>query len=149
MVLTLYQSCMAQWEYRNIFTFLVCMMVIRGFGDLIITMGWNLKLGISNIAWIAIEKSIFGPFVMMLHLLPGFVLIAKITPAHVEATVFSFAASVINFGMHFGIPYMGLAWNKLFFHVDKENLSDNLWKLNVLEICSAVACFVYLPLIPS
>ena len=85
----------------------------------------------------------------MFHVLPAFALIAKITPEHVEATIFSFAASVINLGIHFGGKYMGLAWNKAIFDVDKDNMGEELWKLNLLEIGLSLLCFAYLPLVPT
>ena len=62
------------------------------------------------------------------YLIP-FVLVSKITPAHVEATVFAFSTMIINSIMSGG-KITGTLWNKLFM-VDTENM-ENLYKLLLL-----------------
>ena len=77
-----------------------------------------------------------------------YVLISKITPSHVEATVFAFAASIINSTFGLGRT-MATLWNKLCrFHVDAEDM-DNLPKLLVLQICLILVTLLFVPLIPS
>ena len=113
------------------------LLVVNGFAHLALTRRWHEAIGISSVAFIAFTSTTIFPLIMILFIMPPFILIAKITPAHVEATVFSFSASLINLGIHFGRKYMCLAWNSLFFHVTTENMETELWKLNVLEICLA------------
>ena len=127
----------------------LALLTLNGFSHLVVGRRWHEDIGISSIVFIAFTSTTIFPLVMALFILPPFVLIAKITPAHVEATVFSFAASLINLGIHFGRKYMCLAWNTLFFHVTTENMETELWKLNVLEISLAVLAFIYVPLIPT
>ena len=121
--------------------------IMSGFADLGFVRGWNASLGIEDTTWLmfgstAIESLRFG-----IGMLAPFVLISKITPAHVEATVFSFAASVIS--MTFLIGKMtAITWNYFFFHVDAENM-ENLYKLNILQICLGFFSLLYLPLIPT
>ena len=127
----------------------LALLALNGFSHLVVGRRWHEDIGISSIVFLAFTVTTIFPLLMAFFMLPPFVLIAKITPAHVEATVFSFAASVINVGFHFGRKYMCLTWNALFFHVTTENMETEFWKLNVLEICLALLSFIYVPLIPT
>ena len=75
-----------------------------------------------------------------------FVLVSKITPAHVEATVFAFASMIINSTFSVG-RLMSTVWNRL-FGVDAENM-ENLDQLIMLTISLTLVTLCYLPLIPS
>ena len=77
----------------------------------------------------------------------GFVLVAKITPAHVEATIFSFSSGIINMSIGFGI-LVGNLWNWAFFHIDSNNL-ENLYKMIILQMALGFVCLLYIPLIPT
>lgn len=127
---------------------LIFLMAANGFSSLALALRWNVALGISDMTFVLFTGTTFFPMIMAYTIIPPFVLIAKITPAHVEATIFSFAASVINAGIHFSGKYMGLAWNKAFFDVTVENM-DDFWKLCLMETCCALLCLVYIPLLPS
>ena len=144
----LYQRFMREWETRTITRMTIFLMAMNSFSGLILTLRWNVQLGISDMVFSAFTQTTFFPLVMAFYILPPFVLVAKITPAHVEATIFSFSASVINAGIHFLGKYMGLAWNKAFFGVTTDNL-DDLWKLQLVEMCFALACLFYVPLLPT
>ena len=122
----IYQRFMREWETRSLARLCLSFMALNALSALILTKRWNIAMGISDLAFVAFTSSTFFPIVMALFILPPFVLIAKITPAHVEATIFSFSASVINIGIHFGNKYMGIAWNNLFFHIGTNNL-ENFW----------------------
>ena len=144
----LYQRFMRKWETRTVVRLCIFLMAMNSFSGMVLALRWNVKLGISDMVFSAFTQTTFFPLVMAFFILPPFVLIAKITPAHVEATIFSFSASVINAGIHFTGKYMGLAWNKAFFGVTTDNLED-LWKLQLLELCCALLCFLYVPLLPT
>lgn len=144
----LYQRFMTKWETRTMVKLTIALMFLNGLSSLILTTRFNVTMGISDMVFVAMTGTTFFPMVMAFYIIPPFVLVAKITPAHVEATIFSFAASVINAGIHFGGKYMGLAWNSLFFDVDTDNL-DDLWKLCLLETVCCLFCLLYVPLIPT
>ena len=144
----LYQTFMRRYETRTMAIIVIVLMALNGFSSLALTLRWNVAIGISDMVFCVFTGVTFFPLIMGLYIIPPFVLIAKITPAHVEATIFSFAASLINAGIHFSGKYMGLAWNKWFFGVSTDSL-DNLWKLCLLETCCACLCLVYVPLLPS
>ena len=60
---------------------------------------------------------------MTFNLLVPFVMVSKITPAHVEAIVFSLSASLFACQFQIG-NLMGTVWNKFFFHVDTNDYSN-------------------------
>ena len=144
----LYQRFMTKWETRTMVKLTITLMFLNGLSSLILTTRFNEKMGISDMVFVAITGTTLFPMVMAWYIIPPFVLVAKITPVHVEATIFSFAASVINAGIHFGGKYMGLAWNSLFFDIGTDNL-DDLWKLCLLETVCCLVCLLYIPLIPT
>ena len=144
-----YNTFMREWETRTVVRLCFCIMVVNATANLIITMRWTEAMGISDIAFLAFTGTTFFPIIMALYIIPPFVLVAKITPAHVEATIFAFAASLINSGIHFATKYMGVAWNKLFFDVTTETLETDLWKLNLVEIGTAMAALFLTPLLPT
>jgi len=59
------------------------------------------------------------------------VLFAKITPAHVEATMFAFLCSVTNAANSFPGRILGALINKWFVGVTTEDMSS-LWQLIVI-----------------
>ena len=124
----------------------ICLELLGGIADLGIVLRWNVALGIPDLVWAACGSVAIQFFTMGFSFLIPFVLVSKITPAHVEATVFSFAAMVINSTFGLG-RYMGTVWNKL-FDVDAENM-ENLHQLVMLNIALTLVTFCYLPLIPS
>ena len=88
------------------------------------------------------------PLTMCYLIIPPGVLIAKISPAHVEATIFSFSNSVISGCMMFVARMMGILINRTFFDITAENLTD-LYKLYIWETCGALFCLLYIRLIPT
>ena len=140
---------MSEWETQTITIMCIFLMVISSFANMALCLRWNIAIGISDMTFVVFTGTTFLPMLMAFYIVPPFVLIAKITPAHVEATIFSFAASVINAGIHFLGKYTGLAWNKAFFGITTENLEENFWKLCLLEMCFALVCLVYIPLLPT
>jgi len=117
-----YQRFMTKWETQTLVRFCLTIFAVNALASLILTKRWNIAMGISDTVFVALTGSTFFPICVVMYILPPFVLIAKITPAHVEATIFAFSASLINMGIHFGWKYMGLAWNNLLFDIDNDNL---------------------------
>jgi len=125
----IYQAYLTQWESRSLIGIIICLELLSGFCDLAIVLRWNVPLGIPDLVWAACGSVAVGFFTMGFSFLVPFVLVSKITPAHVEATVFAFSAMVIN-STFTGGRLMGTVWNKLFL-VDAENM-ENLNKLIML-----------------
>ena len=123
-------------------------MGIGNFFDIALTLKWYENLGVNVFTFLFFTSSTLFPLVLGLFIIPPFVLIAKISPTHVEATIFSFSASIVSLTMGFAGKMMGLLWNALFFHVDADNL-DDLYKMYILEMCLTFVCLLYVRLIPT
>mmetsp|Transcript_18988 Transcript_18988/g.13781 ORF Transcript_18988/g.13781 Transcript_18988/m.13781 type:complete len:97 (-) Transcript_18988:142-432(-) len=58
---------------------------------------------------------------------PVMALFAKLTPFHVEASVFSFLTGVYNFQATIIAPYIGALFNRLFAHATIDDLTNFKW----------------------
>ena len=144
----IYSICLRWKETRTLLFIAVFVMAIGNFFDIALTLKWYETLGIDVFTFLFFTSSTLFPLILGLIIIPPFVLIAKISPTHVEATIFSFSASVISLCMTFLGKMMGLLWNKLIFHVDSENMEE-LYKMYILEMCLTFVCLFYTPLIPT
>ena len=143
-----YSIWLKHYETRTLLTITLMVQVVGSLFNIAFTRQWYLKLGISAFTFIFFTSSTMFPLVVGFYMIPPFVLIAKLSPAHVEATIFSFSASVINLCI-FMIPrMMGNLWNKILFDVSSDNL-DELWKLYCIEVVSILICLFYVRLIPT
>ena len=141
-----YQAFLSQWESRSLISIIIFLEILGAVCDLGIVLRWNVALGIPDLAWAALGSVAIQFFTMGFNFLIPYILVSKITPAHVEATVFAFASMVINVAWPMG-RLMGTVWNRL-FKVDAENM-ENLDQLIMLTIALTLVTFCYLPLIPS
>ena len=88
------------------------------------------------------------PLTNCLFVLAPSVLIAKISPTHVEATIFSFSISIMNGCIFFMTRMMGVLINSLFFQITEEDLTG-LYKLYIWEVCGALISLMYVRMIPT
>lgn len=144
----IYSVWLKQTETRTLLTIALLVMAVSALFDIALTLQWYEELGISAFTFIFFTSSTMFPLVLGLFIIPPFVLIAKISPTHVEATVFAFSASAINGCMFFLSRMMGVLWNKLFFHVKEDNLT-NLYKLYIVELVCVLFCLLFVRLIPT
>ena len=121
--------------------FTILLDIVASFADFCFVKRWNVVIGIGDITWLLFGSQVLMNIKMVMQFLVAFVLVAKITPAHVEATVFSFSASIINMSVGFG-TITGNIWNACFFQIDTGNL-DNLYKLIILQICLGFVTLLY------
>ena len=143
-----YSIWLKEVETRTLMTIALCVKGIGSFFNVALTLKWYESLGLSPYTFLFMTSSTLLPLTMGLFIIPPFVLIAKITPSHVEATVFSFSASVINGCMYVLARMMGVLINSLIFNITSDNL-DDLYKLYIWEVCGAIVCLCYIPLIPT
>ena len=143
-----YSIFMKQMETRTLLLISLILELLSNFSNIGLTQQWYEALGVSPFVFICFTSTTIFPLTWALQMLAPYVLIAKISPAHIEATIFAFSASVINASTNFIPTMMSLLWNKLFFHVTNESL-DDLYKLYILECVTIVICMCYLPLIPT
>ena len=143
----LYQLVLYKYESRTLIFGTILLDIFAAIADLGFVLRWNVHLGIRDITWL-----LFGSTALMylknglLFIVP-FVLVSKITPAHVEATVFALAASIIGMTLGTG-KLVGAFWNQFAFKVDADNM-DCLPKLILLQVLLGIFCLLYTPLIPS
>lgn len=109
----------------QVFSVISCLMT------LIFVLRLNLKAGIPDIYFVLVTGLVFDSAILGFTLLPLGVLMTKITPPHIEATVYAFLTSMRNVNATFG----GLegAWIAKWFRIGRTNLLD-LWKLYLLQI---------------
>ena len=138
---------LSKCESRSLIAATICIDVISAFSDFCFVLRWNIAIGISDIVWLFFGSQALQSLKLSLTMLVPFVLISKITPAHVEATIFSFSASIISMQLGLG-TITGSLWNSYFFHVDTEHM-ENLYKLILLQMALGLVCLLYVPLIPS
>ena len=144
----IYSIFLKKTETRTLVYIAVTVMGIGNFFDVALTLKWYEGLGVSAFTFLFFTSSTMFPLILGLFIIPPFVLIAKISPTHVEATIFSFSASIISLCMTFTGKMMGLLYNTLFFHVDADNLED-LYKMYILEMCLTFVCLFFVRLIPT
>ena len=144
----IYSVFMREFETRTLVTIALVVTLISSFANVALTLQWYEQLGMSAFTFIFFTSSTLFPLILGLFVIPPFVLVAKISPTHVEATIFSFSASLINGCIFFLSRMMGVFWNNVLFKVEAEDL-DNLYKLYLFEMCMMLICLCYIPLLPT
>ena len=77
------------------------------------------------------DVGIMASLITSLIILPCLVLLQKIIPTYVEATMMAFSITLVNLSLGALGNIMGLVINKYFVGVTKDNLS-NMWVLIVI-----------------
>lgn len=80
--------------------------------------------GIDDIIFIVFTSIITDTLAMAFSHMPTMVLMAKITPSHIEATVFAILTGISNFSSFVISPLVGVIINRLFVNVTAQNLDD-------------------------
>uniref|UniRef100_A0A7S0RVZ0 Folate-biopterin transporter n=1 Tax=Pyramimonas obovata TaxID=1411642 RepID=A0A7S0RVZ0_9CHLO len=101
-----YNKYFGQWPYRKIWTLTQLFFVGLSFLDLIWVNRLNMKLGISDKAFV-LGQEVFVPVIMRLAAMPLFVLAAQLCPANVEATLFALIMGISNMSWVTG-NYLGV-----------------------------------------
>ena len=144
----IYSAWLKDYETRTLIRLVLIIMAISSFFNVALTLQWNEALGISNFTFLFFTSSTLFPLILGLFIIPPFVLIAKISPMHVEATIFAFSGSLIAGSLSFLSRLIGVFWNSVLFKVSADNLSE-LYKLYVMEIGASLLCLCYVRLIPT
>ena len=129
----MYNRYFKHWEVRNLlkYSFFI------GFAGQLMNLVFILRLnqrwfGISDVVFTMVTTSVTDTLVLAFTQLPTLVLFAKITPAHIEATVFALLTGVFNFVNTVLSPNIGVLINKYCVGVT----SDHLEKYYVLALIS-------------
>lgn len=102
--------------------------IFSSFFDMCFILRWNRDyLGIPDIVWVLCSSTAMGTLIFAFLIMPPGVLFAKLTPAHVEATVYAFTSS-ITAAIYPLSKFLGVFINKAFFKVTTQDL-HNLYQL--------------------
>ena len=112
-----YNAYFSHWPYRRIFTLGTIVYFLANLLDLVWVSRTNLRLGLNDDVFL-FGAEIIQPVLRRLHIMPIFVLAAKLCPANVEATLFALLMGLSNFGSTVGM-YNGAALLAIFGGVDK------------------------------
>ena len=144
----IYTAFLKEVETRTMMTIALSTMAVIHLLTVALTLQVYEKMGINVFVFIFFTSSTLYPLIIGLVMIPPFVVIAKISPSHVEATVYAFSASVIN-SVAYLIPKMtGIFWNKVWFHISKDNL-DDLYKAYIFSACCALISIAYTRILPT
>lgn len=135
-------------ETRTLLQAAILLGIIGGLFDLMFVLRYNLLLGINDLAFVCLSSAVTGTLAMAFSVLPPLILFAKITPAHVEATMFAFYTSLVNASNIYGGKLSGVFFNHFFFQVSDQNLGD-LYKLTIMQLVMATLPLFYIKLIPT
>ena len=132
---------MIGWSYYTGF--------IGGLITLVFVLRWNITyLGINDVVFIIFTSLITDSLSQTFSFLPSLVLFAKVTPPHVEATVFSLLTGINNFANFFVSPMMGLLINNLFVGVSNSSL-NNMYILIIIQLSLVLTPLFIINLIPT
>lgn len=86
-------------------------------------------------------------FILAFTMLPTMVLFAKITPDHIEATIFAVLTGMFNFCNGWISPNMGILINQSFVGVSSGNL-QNYYVLVMITLGMSLTPLIFVRLIP-
>jgi len=143
----IYERFFKETEPRIVVGIAICLICIASFFDTCFILRWNLIIGIPDIVWVLLSSTAMGTLIFAFLVLPPGVLFAKLTPAHVEATMYSFTSSIGAMVLPLS-KLGGIALNYFTFNVTFLTLED-LWKLYVLQIIIGISPIFYIWLLPT
>ena len=134
-------------EPRKIITSALCIAMLASLFDVCFILRWNLLIGIPDIVWVVFTTTSLGTLLVAFIALPPNVLFAKLTPAHVEATMMAFTGSCTACIMPLS-KMMGVLINKNTINVSTDNLGD-LYKLYLIQMLFCLVPLIYIRLLPT
>lgn len=146
----MYAKYFFKWEFRSILAISNFIVFMGGFLGAIFVLNLHQMIGLNDIAFFGIQAFFEDALVMAFVDLPAMVLFAKVTPKHIEGTVFAFLTGTINFSNGVISPTVGSLLNQLFVGVTRENMTaDNFIKLVSIETVMSIVPLIFMKLIPS
>ncbi|GAB5033212.1 major facilitator superfamily protein isoform 2 [Nannochloropsis oceanica] len=144
--IAMYNRYMSSWKYRTIFIAAQVLMVGAGMLDWILVKRLNLRVGISDKAFVLGDEALV-PILRRFSAMPFFVLAAKVCPERCEATLFALLMALSNFGGDVG-SYIGVGVLKA-FHVHRGDYSELSNVVLVKTMCRFIPVFLIPLLIPD
>lgn len=144
----IYSKYLRPMEPRFLVSVMIFCFLFSAIFQLMFVTGTYEIFGINRDAWIALFMMPTHGFAMGLGALVPLSVLGKITPSHVEATVFAFATSVIKGTRGLGGYFNAVLLNKMFIGMTATNLKD-LYKAILLTILMRVLVFTILRMVPT
>eukprot|EP00929_Paragymnodinium_shiwhaense_P012810 TRINITY_DN120703_c0_g1_i1.p1 TRINITY_DN120703_c0_g1~~TRINITY_DN120703_c0_g1_i1.p1 ORF type:complete len:585 (+),score=47.20 TRINITY_DN120703_c0_g1_i1:140-1894(+) len=88
----------SKWPVRQMFWITTVVKVLASAIDFIIVKRWNLVVGIPDVFAYILGNATILEFVDMLDFMPAMLLISRLCPKNIEATIFAILAAFMNFG---------------------------------------------------
>ena len=146
-VASVYRFYMQGVDSKVIYRWLVLINMIASVGDLLFVLKVHRAIGISDMVASYFTASALTPLIYLCFFVPGCVIIAKLIPTHVEASVYAIAVSIANTAFYLLSSWMCLFWN-LFFGITSKDMS-NLYKLCIVQVFLSACTIFYVRFVPD
>lgn len=97
-----FETYMTKWNARKAFWVTTVVKVVAALVDQVLISRWNLSVGLPDEYAFFLGNAVIREVVVMLDFMPVMVLIGKLCPKNIEATVFAVLAGFSNFGANIG-----------------------------------------------
>jgi hypothetical protein len=144
----LYNRHLRHREFRQLMIWAIQISFISGIFGLLFVLRINVMIGINDLVFIIFTSIVTDTLILSLRIMPVMVLFAKITPHHIEATVFAFLTGVFNFSLVVISPMIGAFINRTFVNVTTTDLS-NFYVLCIVQIVTSVLPLTFVHLVPT
>eukprot|EP00667_Euglena_gracilis_P004235 EG_transcript_4254 len=145
----IFSRYLSKWTYRRTMCLTTILSAAATSLDIVIYQRWNVALGLPDWMFMMAKASAQNT-VAMIAAMPGGILISKVCPHGLEATVFALFTGFANFGRLIA-GYLGAYALTLvgMDHIGKgaEDDFSNAWKACVLSLMSAPIALLLLPLL--
>jgi len=117
--------------------------------NLVFVLRLNQKwFGVGDVAFTMVTTAVTDTLLLAFTQLPTLVLFVKITPAHIEATVFAVLTGVFNFVNTVLSPNVGVLLNKWFVGVSSDHL-EKYYILALISLSLTLTPLLFIRWIPS
>ena len=143
----IYNRFFKKGEFRTLIKYSVWITILDAVFTLVFVLRFNLVLHINDIIFMVFTSAVTETLSLAFTQMPTMVIYAKITPPHIEATVFAFLTGTHNFSRAVLSPMMGAFYNHHFVGVTSTTL-DNFYILIIIYLVSSFVPLFLLWLIP-
>jgi hypothetical protein len=143
-----YSKYLKEYEPRTLICVGLLLSFMNSFFGLMLVYKYYEYLGISvELFMLVFMQPPIGISIAIAILVPH-ALMAKITPSHVEATVYAFATSILRGSRQLGGSLMGVLWNYLFIGMTTKNLKNMDKAIMIAMFCKLIP-LTYIKMIPT
>lgn len=140
----LYQVYFINHNYIYMFVVAQAFYVISDGLCIFLSTRFNLKLGIPDILLFYLSGNIAMIFDKGLFFFATSLLLAKLIPVGIEATMLSLSMTIFVMNMTIFRPLGGILINKYFFNVERENLATEYIKIKIVSLIGSLSPYLYM-----